>query len=355
MAHHQALAGGLPVDTSMVDGVARIIVGLMSTERGTEGISVFHCNGPELKPQADDKNEKSTKSEQSTQKEKVIKTEKPEESKDSPQSEDCKHEPPRGTFQHIACRPAVKASFKTDESVKMLCIMCPAISKIQCSDCIQARYCSQACLDLDKTAHKLICKSFAKGCKDRDRPTKHHVRVLIFSQDKPAPEFGWARPRTTADSAILEIKDVKLANYLMAHHSKYFMYLKSVNYSIGLPPIGHGINVHYAPCKDEFIPNSNPVRKKQWLNKAIASLGPAGHITPVYAHVVAFAFESRNGTDIVKIQDMTFRDARHTFDHFLQSPYNPVVVETEHFAKTRPMHLIPAIRSHKTTDANLKS
>ncbi|KAH6664769.1 hypothetical protein F5X68DRAFT_250276 [Plectosphaerella plurivora] len=329
MDHHVRL----PPNSDLVsDGIARVFIGKMPDHRGTQGIVIFDCNDPVMKSQPTKKSKKN---------------------KASPE---CKHNPPTSCFQGIGCRPAAKASFKQDDKVKTLCIMCPAKGTLRCTDCREARYCSQACLDLDKAVHIPLCDSFRNGFKDSNRPTKHHVRILVFHQDKSAPEFFWAKPRTTVQGKSLEIDDADLARNMTKNHLIHDT--KSVNYGLGLSPIGHGINLYLIPTEVEQSPwNNNPIRtcKTQDLNKSIASLGPPGHTKPVYAHALAFAFESRNGTDLVKVQDMTFRDARHTIDSILQSSYNPVIVESEHFAKSRAVRLCPAIKSNKTNDPTLIS
>lgn len=301
--------------------VARILVGGTPTFEGTDMVPVIDCD----KPIPGD-----------------------------PDHPPCHHGPPTSCFHGVACRGAVRASFRADDKIKTACIMCSAKANLRCGGCNDARYCSTTCRDLDKQMHKPFCESFSGGFQDNERPTAHHVRVVVFPQDKNTPAFAWAKPRTTVDGKVLEIKDARLAQYIadnqLGDHT-----LESVNYGVGLVPMGCGVNILWAGAEMDKLPSASPVSKQYIMNSAVASLAPAGHLKPVYAPGLAYAFESRAGVDMVKIKDMTFREARRVIDHILQSPFHPVVADVSRFKMTREIALFPAIRCNKTTDPNLQA
>ena len=77
------------------------------------------------------------------------------------------------------------------------CDVCHKLERTACTGCLNAVYCSKACQKRDWPIHKILCKSF-KNFADSTRPSKTHIRALLFPDHSATPEFIWL-PTSTVE------------------------------------------------------------------------------------------------------------------------------------------------------------
>ncbi|TGJ83248.1 hypothetical protein E0Z10_g5521 [Xylaria hypoxylon] len=70
------------------------------------------------------------------------------------------------------------------------CIICNKPDALRCSRCQGASYCSVSCQRADYPIHKLLCATFS-GFDITARPTKEHVRAILFPADQKNPKLVW--------------------------------------------------------------------------------------------------------------------------------------------------------------------
>lgn len=71
-----------------------------------------------------------------------------------------------------------------------LCIICNKPNALRCKRCRGASYCSKLCQRGDYVVHKLLCTSFSTFDTSK-RPTKDHVRAVLFPVDQSQPKMIW--------------------------------------------------------------------------------------------------------------------------------------------------------------------
>ncbi|KAF1948755.1 hypothetical protein CC80DRAFT_511090 [Byssothecium circinans] len=81
------------------------------------------------------------------------------------------------------------------------CLMCPAPSKITCTNCNTVRYCSNDCKNLDVAAHGLLCKQWDTL---QNRPGPTHRRTIYLAQS----QFGGGGDSSGSQDNISTIRFV---------------------------------------------------------------------------------------------------------------------------------------------------
>jgi len=74
-----------------------------------------------------------------------------------------------------------------------LCKMPPHATQFHCTVCLDARYCSNECLETDEDAHSLVCPTFSPTPRKLlpDERGTRLFRAVIFEADRNAPRFEW--------------------------------------------------------------------------------------------------------------------------------------------------------------------
>ncbi|KAI0441739.1 hypothetical protein F4803DRAFT_521955 [Xylaria telfairii] len=70
------------------------------------------------------------------------------------------------------------------------CLICKKANSLRCSRCKSVSYCSKQCQRGDYPVHKLLCTSF-QSFDTTTRPTKEHVRAILFPVDNNRPKLIW--------------------------------------------------------------------------------------------------------------------------------------------------------------------
>ncbi|KAI8944556.1 hypothetical protein F4801DRAFT_571314 [Xylaria longipes] len=70
------------------------------------------------------------------------------------------------------------------------CIICNKPNSLRCGRCKSVSYCSKLCQRGDYPVHKLLCASFL-NFDMTTRPTREHIRAVLFPVDKKKPELIW--------------------------------------------------------------------------------------------------------------------------------------------------------------------
>ncbi|KAI1152130.1 hypothetical protein F4825DRAFT_476394 [Nemania diffusa] len=71
-----------------------------------------------------------------------------------------------------------------------LCIICDKPDALRCGWCKGTSYCSKICQRGDYPIHKLLCATFSRFDMTK-RPTKKHVRAILFPPDQKIPNLIW--------------------------------------------------------------------------------------------------------------------------------------------------------------------
>lgn len=71
-----------------------------------------------------------------------------------------------------------------------ICTLCEKPGARACARCKSSHYCSKECQVDDWSIHKLLCASFSTFDMST-RPSKTHLRAIVFPQDQPKPQVTW--------------------------------------------------------------------------------------------------------------------------------------------------------------------
>ncbi len=193
-----------------------------------------------------------------------------------------------------------------DLGAEALCIICNESSSRFCGRCKSARYCSRACQHADWPTHKLLCAAFSNFDVAR-RPSKDHLRAILFPADKEKPEVIWLHCewRNDDDDHPFQFADTEPILGADAFGSEFI-----VQYNTVLKrKISNAIRVCY---RDAFLIDGSR-RNKSFAT--IAATQP-GEYHDWRGPIITYG---REGPDLEEpaCRDLDMNDFRHITDHLL--------------------------------------
>ncbi|KAJ1338082.1 zinc finger MYND domain-containing protein [Microdochium nivale] len=214
----------------------------------------------------------------------------------------------------------------SEHPLDRLCLLCPKRGTETCKQCNQAAYCSAACQKKDWKTHKHVCKDFA-GFTEALRPSKHHVRALVFPADSDTPHWAWVKTRHDAITADT------LCEHIGEFHEPQDITV--LNLHAELSSQGRGLT---ALC--------NHMQRN--TNLSIIALGKPGqlHVWPgpvlIVGHLVKEneALDAASSTRPALLSDLNMRDYRNAIDGLLVDLSNPCVADPSRYHRPKLLAFI---------------
>ncbi|KAI3330745.1 hypothetical protein F4824DRAFT_328349 [Ustulina deusta] len=204
----------------------------------------------------------------------------------------------------------------TDENIRRRCTYCEKNGTYTCNGCECARYCSQECQAQDWPIHRLLCSNLSQTT----RPSQDHVRAILFPADETKPRFIWIE-QFSESNYLFPIIDCWLAPY--ARHANMIADMNVLLEEAGHGTAGHGlvmIGIHEQPLP------------KVPMNMSILTLGKPGQMKSWFGNqIIVGRRPNEVGTRGITLDDVNFRDFRHSVDLYQHHPLNLCVMNPERY------------------------
>ncbi|KAI1348769.1 hypothetical protein F5Y01DRAFT_317410 [Xylaria sp. FL0043] len=181
------------------------------------------------------------------------------------------------------------------------CLVCSKPNALRCGRCKSVRYCSNSCQKADFATHKILCASFADFDMTK-RPTKEHVRAILFSPDEKKPKLVW-----------MEYEWKERYQY---RHAEPFL---GDDFPSSVP-------IEYNPILGRLVTNVVFVdHRDNYLNDGSATNNSIATITatnPGEHHdwrgpIIAYAMIGMDPYHATRYRDIDLNDFRHVADYFI--------------------------------------
>lgn len=175
----------------------------------------------------------------------------------------------------IEIRDRVSGNPSREFTTELLCTVCPQPGDLRCSVC-GICYCSADCKELDRCTHEFFCKSL-DGFTNEKHPSHHHVRAILFPEDKNDPEWTWVqRSEDRASICLPQLHEKLPTDDVSTVRFKTYRDKKTSR----MPH--HWLN--------QFnLFQTNRGNQFSSINKSVLNLGPPGHLQTFWGPIVVVA------------------------------------------------------------------
>lgn len=234
----------------------------------------------------------------------------------------------------IGLRDGVTGDPSRELTTERLCTICPKSGDLRCSVC-GLRYCSVSCQQNDRFTHKFFCKSFDRFTNDK-RPSPHHIRAILFPEDKKNPEWTWVlRSEDRVSLCLSHLREKLPTDVVSTFQSKMFWDKRT-----GRKP-QHWLS--------RFTLDQSNTGNHEFtsINKSALNVGPPGHLQTYWGPILVVAGKPhklghQHGPDMVFIiEDLELVDVCQVFaDMLYGDEKNPCMVNVPPYS----FNTLPALK-----------
>lgn len=212
----------------------------------------------------------------------------------------------------IGFRDGVTGNPPRELTTKLLCAVCPKPGDLRCSVC-GLRYCSLHCQQLDRSTHKFFCKSLDQFTNDK-RPSPHHIRAILFPEDKKNPEWTWIlRSEDRVSFNVSHLHENLPTDVLSTVQTKMYRDKRTGRMSL----------MQHWLMKFTLSQSNRGIHHCTSVNKSALNLGPPGHLQTYWGPILVIAGKQRphsfghQGGVLFLIEDLEMVDVWQVFQEML--------------------------------------